>query len=228
MHNRAAPRVTATPAPPVVDPTAPTPRVPPAATPTGAPAGYSGLARGSAASLVGAVVSAAANFLLVLVIARWTTAVQAGVFFGVTSLFLLLEALLRLGSDVGAVYFIARWQALGRLDRLRPAVRVVLAPVVVASVLVAIATLLWAPALADVVADGRGGSVTMLRLLAVVLPVAVLYDVGLGVTRGFGSMRTTVLAERVARPLLQLASGRLWPWPWDPWAASVRRGHCPT
>jgi O-antigen/teichoic acid export membrane protein len=45
----------------------------------------------------------------------------------------------------------------------------------------------------------------MVRALALFVPVAALYDTVVAATRGYGTMRATVLIERVARPVGQLA-----------------------
>jgi O-antigen/teichoic acid export membrane protein len=161
--------------------------------------------RGGLANLVGAVVSAVVNFGLVLVIARWDDPYEAGVFFGVTSLFLVLETVLRLGSDVGAVYFLARWRALREHARIRHGVRVALVPVAIASAVVTAVLLVVAPQLDGLIGDERHTAIGLLRLLAVILPIAATYDVAIGATRGLGAMRPTVLIEKIARPLLQFA-----------------------
>jgi O-antigen/teichoic acid export membrane protein len=161
------------------------------------------VARGGLANLVGAVVSAGTNFGLVLVVARWDDRYAAGVFFGVTSLFLVLEVLLRLGSDVGSIYFLARWRALRQTDRIRPGIRIALVPVAVACVLVAVALVIAAPQLDGLVGDQQHSTVGLLRLLAVLLPIAATYDVAIGATRGLGAMRPTVLIEKIVRPVLQ-------------------------
>jgi O-antigen/teichoic acid export membrane protein len=163
------------------------------------------VARGGLANLVGAVVSAAVNFGLVLVIARWEDPYQAGVFFSVTSLFLVLETVLRLGSDVGSVYFLARWQALREYARIRPGVRVAVVPVAGASAVVAVVLLIVAPQVDQLLGDDRHSAIGLLRLLAVILPIAATYDVAIGATRGLGVMRPTVLIEKIARPVLQFA-----------------------
>ncbi len=66
--------------------------------------------------------------------------------------------------------------------------------------------LLFAPQIADL-AVGRDPSpdaVLVLRLSGLVLPFAALGDVLQSITRGFGRMRTTVMVERIGRPLAQL------------------------
>lgn len=163
------------------------------------------VARGGLANLLGAGVSALANLVLVVVVARMLDASASGAFFGVTSLFLILEGLVRLGSDTGVVYFVARWRALGLVERVRPGLRAALVPVFAFSVVVAAAMALAAPWLADLVADGSATSEAQLRVLALVLPFAAAYDVVLGATRGFRSMRPSVVLEKLARPLVQVA-----------------------
>ncbi len=163
------------------------------------------VARGGLANLFGAAVSAVANFLLVILVARFLDPSAAGAFFGVTSLFLILETVVRLGSDTGSVYFVARWRAIGRADRVRPGLRAALAPVLVVAVVVAAAMALAAPWLAGVVADGSATSEEQLRLLALLIPVAVIFDVMLAATRGFRTMRPSVLLEKLIRPILQIA-----------------------
>src|SRR6266699_5042172 len=68
---------------------------------------FHGVARGGAANLVGALVSAGANLLLVVVIARALPPSQAGAVFATTSLFLLVATGARLGTDVSIVHFLA-------------------------------------------------------------------------------------------------------------------------
>ena len=43
----------------------------------------------------------------------------------------------------------------------------------------------------------------MLRALAAAIPLAALHEVFLAGTRGFGTMRPTIMVERVFRPVLQ-------------------------
>jgi O-antigen/teichoic acid export membrane protein len=193
-----------------LDPVAPSAPSPPPLPPDAAALPFAAgdvaaVARGGLANLVGAAVSAVANFALVIVVARFLDADAAGAFFGVTSLFLILEVVVRLGSDTGCVYFVARWREIGVVERIRPALRAALGPVLVAAVVVAAVLASVAPWLARVVADGSATSTGQLRLLALLLPVAVVYDVLLAATRGFRSMRASVLLEKLARPLVQIA-----------------------
>lgn len=161
-------------------------------------------ARGGAANLVGAVSSAAANLGLVLVVARAYSPRDAGVFFTVTSLFLVFETVGRLGADTGLVYFIARWRVLGDNERIRLGIRAALGVVATVCVLVAAAMIAGAPWLDHFVGDPTGGSIALIRVLAVILPIAAVYDLTLAATRGLLWMKPTVLIEKIARPLLQI------------------------
>lgn len=162
------------------------------------------VARGGLANLIGAAVSAVVTLALVIVVARFVDPAVAGAFFGVTSLFLIVETLVRLGSDTGAVYFVARWQATGALERIRPALRAAMAPVFILAVVTAAVLVIAAPRLADLVADGSSTSTAQLRLLALLIPIAAMYDVLLAGTRGFRTMRPTVMLDKLARPIMQL------------------------
>jgi O-antigen/teichoic acid export membrane protein len=165
---------------------------------------FTGLARGSAWNLVGAVVSALANLVLAIVVARGVSATDAGKFFTLTSLFLVLEGLCRLGSDTGLIYFIARWRALGQRAHVQQALRAAQLPAAGFTIVIALAVLLFAPQIARLAGVGSGPSISALRALAVLLPIAVLYDLAIAATRGFGRMRPTVVVDKVLRPVLQL------------------------
>jgi O-antigen/teichoic acid export membrane protein len=163
------------------------------------------LARGGALNMVGAAVASLANVLLVVVITRNWSATTAGTFFSVTSVFLLVAVVAKLGTTTGLVYFLSRARALHRLGQARAVLRVGLAPVAVLSVLAAVAVFLLAPSIASVAVPTHQAEFTsLLRTLAPFLPAAALTDTWLAATRGFGSMRATVRIEKVARSLLQL------------------------
>jgi O-antigen/teichoic acid export membrane protein len=162
------------------------------------------VARGGAANLAGSVVSVLSTFGLVLLLAHTLAPAQVGLFFTVTSLFLLVETVGRLGADVGLVYFVSRWRALGARERIRPGLKVALTPSVVLCAAAAVLAMVFAPSLANLLGDPQGHSVGLLRLLAAMLPVAVCYDIVMAGTRGFGRMRPTVLVERISRPAAQI------------------------
>ncbi len=92
-------------------------------------AGMPAIARGGALNLIGAGVAAVAGVLLVVVITRSLPQEQAGVFFALTSVFLIAEMVARLGTGTGLVYFVARLRTLGRGEEIRAVQRVALIPV---------------------------------------------------------------------------------------------------
>jgi O-antigen/teichoic acid export membrane protein len=84
--------------------------------------------------------------------------------------------------------------------------------VVLASIVAAVALWFAAPALAKIYENAGSNPTfdsdfaTQLRVLAYFLPLAALSDSLLAATRGYRTMRPTVLIERLLRPSLQLAA----------------------
>ncbi|WP_433021595.1 lipopolysaccharide biosynthesis protein [Kribbella sp. CA-294648] len=165
------------------------------------------LARGGALNLVGAVVAGVAGLALVVVATRALGLAEAGRFFTVISIFLVLQTVGRLGADLGLVYFLARFRALGNEERVSACLRAAFGPVLLVACLLGGGLALAADPLARWALDGDGGgAVTMIRLLAVLLPLAVGYDLLLSISRGYSRMRPTVLLEKIGRPVLQLTA----------------------
>jgi len=164
-----------------------------------------GLARGGALNFAGAVVSAFTNLLLAVAVTRGLSTDQAGVFFSVTSFFLVLVGAARLGSGTALTYFVARLVAVDQRGLVQACLRIALLPVAVFSVLLALALLVAADPLARLIVDGdTRTAVTAIRVSAVFLPFAALLEGVLGASRGFGGMRPTVVIEKVLRPIVQL------------------------
>ena len=164
------------------------------------------VARGGGANLAGAGVTTVANLLLSVVVARSMSQANAGIFFSITSLVLLLATVGRVGTGGGAIYFLPRLRLLGSPAEVAECVRLSIRPTVLVSCVLGLGLLLFAPQVADL-AVGRDPSpdaVLVLRLSGLVLPFAALGDVLQSITRGFGRMRTTVMVERIGRPLAQL------------------------
>ena len=167
--------------------------------------GMRAVARGGAANLVGAVVTTVANLLLAVVVARALRTDEAGVFFSITSLVLLLSTLGRVGTGNGLVYFLPRLRLSGSPQEVGASLRMAFRPTLYVSVLIGAALLVLAPQVASLIgADGSGDATLALRLVAVALPFAAAGDVFQSATRGFNRMRTTVVIERIARPAAQL------------------------
>lgn len=191
-----------------------------------------GLARRGLLSLAGAAVSAVTSLLVIVVITRGAGKAQAGELFSATSLFVIAESLCALGTATGLVYFIARLRALDRGHGVRGLLRTALVPVAVVSGAVAILLLLAAPVVSRTIFGDPGTTLTtFIRVLAIFLPCAVIFDVLIAATQGFHTMTPTVLLEKVGRPTLQilllllaLAVGGSWllPFAWVvPYAAGL-------
>jgi len=162
-----------------------------------------GIARGSLLNLFGAGVSSLAGIALVVVVTRSVGQSTAGLFFTLTSLFLLAQVVAGMGTGTGLVYFTSRLRSLGRGDEIRAFQRVALLPVSLLAVLASAALVAVSSTIADL-AVGSAQARTAVVVLAALLPLAVLSDSLLAATRGHATMLPTVALERVTRPLLQL------------------------
>lgn len=144
------------------------------------------VARGSAATLAGAVLSTVAGFGLVLVVTRSVPPDTAGRFFAATAVFLVALATAGLGTDTGLARFVLRDD---RPDVVRHLVRVAGIPVLVASCALALALGTWLP-------DARP--------LAWALPLAAVADLCLAAVRAHALFRSTVVVDRIVRPGVQV------------------------
>ncbi len=165
-----------------------------------------GAARHSVLNLLGVAVAAVLGFALNVVVTRAWSKPDAGLFFSATSAFMLLLTGSRLGTGVGSVYFVSRYRALGRIDRLRASLISGVVPVLLVGCVLAVAGYLATPWLADLITRRGGPQVeNALRVLVVFLPVAALGDVALSACRGFGRMRPLITIDRIGRPIAQFA-----------------------
>jgi len=163
------------------------------------------VARGGLANLAGAAVTAVAGFALVIAVTNSFPSQVAGHYFTATSLFIILLGLAMLGTDTGLVRFVQRFLAHGRAEDIRTCVSVARRPVVLASLALGAALLVGAEPLAALLGLRGDASVATVRALGVALPLAALGEFALGGTRAFGNMRFTVVLDRIARPLMQVA-----------------------
>src|SRR5699024_10022569 len=122
---------------------------------------------------------------------------DAGAFFAVTSVFLLVGALARLGTPTGLVYWVARLRQAGRASAVGSGRRVGLWPTAGAGI--AAASVLFAAAPMFARPD-------LVRLAAVFLPASVVMEALLAATRGYRLMGPTVLVDKLGRTLVQLAA----------------------
>lgn len=162
-------------------------------------------ARGSIINLLGAAVSAVANFALTVTVARLVAQDEAGVFFAATSLFLLTVAVGQLGTNTGLVFFISGARARGELRHAQSYMRVAAVPVLVASALLAIGVFLAAEPLGQLLSPGRESEfATYMRVMAFFVPCAAIVNLGVSGTQGLGTMRAFAALDHVSKPVLQL------------------------
>jgi O-antigen/teichoic acid export membrane protein len=165
------------------------------------------VARGGLANLAGAAVAGLAGFGVTWLVARGLGPAAAGGFFAATTAFTLVGTVAKLGTPTGLVYFLARLRARGAPDAaLRRCLRVGLTPVVGAALFAGAGMWATAPWLCARTGNHAPGYLTQLRVLAVFLPVAVLFDTLLAATRGWRRMRPTVALDKLVRPALQFAA----------------------
>ena len=214
-------------------------------------AGLSEVARGGTLNMVGAVFQVITTVGITVVVTRHFSPAVAGTFFTATSAFLIVWAVATLGANVGLVYFIARLRSLGEERRIPAILRAAVIPVVVVSLVLTAVMVLLAGPLANVMLSGHlakgavsvGAVATSLRALALTLVFAALLNTYLGVGRGYGNMRQTVLTDKIGRSVVQMLGvviaavagsavllAPLWALPYIPaaivawlWARRIRR-----
>jgi len=163
------------------------------------------VARGSTANLLGAAVSMASTLLLTVAVTRGLPTGEAGVFFAVTSLFLLSTTVGQLGTNTGLVYFLSRARSLGLPHAISSLFRIATRPVLVVAVAMAVGLFVMAPRVSELInADHVQQSTGYLRTAAFFIPLSALETVALAGTRGMGTMRPNVVTEQILRPSLQL------------------------
>ncbi|MEV0896205.1 MATE family efflux transporter [Actinoplanes sp. NPDC049802] len=167
-----------------------------------------GAARGGLANMAGSALAGGTGVAVTWIVARGLGTEQAGAFFAATAAFVLVGGLAKLGTQTGLVYWPARLRTTGQEHLLGACLRAGIPPVVVFSLVLAAAMWLAAPDIAHLTAGGSphvvAGHTAGLRVLAVFVPLQALTDVLLTVTRGYRSMRPTVLLDRLLRSGLQL------------------------
>ncbi|MCU0264565.1 MAG: oligosaccharide flippase family protein [Actinomycetia bacterium] len=165
------------------------------------------MARSGGLSVVGAGVSAVSGVALVAIVTNGYPKNDAGMFFATTALFLIAASIVQLGTEVGLVRFLPAQIATGRVRDVLPTLRLAVLPVAALSVTAAVAGFAIAPQVAGLVAGEANAEAVsdQLRALAVLLPVGAVYHLALAGTRGFRTMRPTVLVDAFGLNLVQLA-----------------------
>lgn len=163
-----------------------------------------GIARGGSLGLFGAVVSAGATFIVVLIVTNNLPKSEAGQFFSATSFFAIAVALSCLGTDAGLGRFTSRYLVDGNRAAARACWTSALTVTLMLSIAVAVAVVVLRDPLARMLGLEAPSS-HLLMLLAVGIPAATLMTVSLAATRALTSMRPTVLIDKIARVLAQCA-----------------------
>ena len=165
------------------------------------------IARSGSLNVLGAGVGALAGFGLTLALTNGLSQGAAGTVFATTSLFLIVTAIVQLGTESGMARWLPVKLATGRTDQLGAVLRAGLVPTVLLSVTVAGVLAVFAPRVAGLLVDDSVDTVTaQLRILAAFLPLAASLNVVLASTRGLRTVRPTVLVESVGRSILQLVA----------------------
>ncbi|MFI6574629.1 lipopolysaccharide biosynthesis protein [Nocardiopsis sp. NPDC050513] len=172
------------------------------ATEDAAGAGLRRVLRGGVLNMAGAVVGAGLNLALIVAITRAFTQETAGLLFSATSVFLIAATVAGAGAPDGLVYFIARLRVVGRTDGVARLLRVAMGPAVAVAGLTGVLMVVFADPMARALSSEDAA--TYLRLLAAFVPFAVMVDTALAATRAHHDMATTVVVDKVGRPLAQL------------------------
>lgn len=163
------------------------------------------IAKSGAANLGAAVLGSGANFLLIVLVTRFWPAADAGLLFAATSFFLIAIALAHFGADQGLVRFIAWNVGRGAGHTNKATVISGMLPALGITVLVASLGYVFAPQMALLFGAGSVAQGTqVVRVLALTLPIAVLYEQFLAICRGYAAMRPTIIVERALRPTVQM------------------------
>lgn len=164
-----------------------------------------GLARSGSLNLVGGVATAVLTLVLTLVVTRGMGVGASGAFLATIALFQVAAGAATLGVDTGLVRAVSGRTAAGghRLGRL---LVVALVPVGVAGVGLAALGRAHAPRLGALLGGTAfaGEVAAYVGVLAPFVPMAAILGAILGASRGYGTMRPTVVLERVARPAAQV------------------------
>jgi O-antigen/teichoic acid export membrane protein len=163
------------------------------------------IARGGAVTLLGAIANAGISLALTALVARSLSTTEAGVYFALTSMFLVLLGVSEFGSDVGLSRFIPHLTIAGQPADVRRIVRIAGTVSCLLGVVLGAVAVVWSslPQGAQVPAwlgDARPVALAMM----VVLPLATLSSTLLSAMRGHSRMVPVAALGLTLRPALQL------------------------
>lgn len=164
-------------------------------------------ARGSAFNLMGAVTAAIVSFFTVGLITNTYGQSRAGVFFAATALFTLAANGARLGAESSLTFFVSRLRATGRREEVAPVTATALRATAAVGLVFAVVGFVEAEAIAAALAEEDHNArslAAMLRILALAAPAFSVSQAMFGASRGFGTMRPSVVAGQLVRPIVQL------------------------
>lgn len=162
------------------------------------------LVRSSSASLLGSAIVGVSQVAVLLVLARLSTQEATGTFAALTSVFLLSQAVARLGIPTTLVFFVSRAREPGLAQQVRRLTRLGSGPVLVASAIIALVVVVLGTSVLTLVGVESARTDIPLAPMMIMLPAAAVLDCLLGSTQGMRQIRPTVLADQVIRPVLQL------------------------
>ncbi len=168
--------------------------------------GSTKLGRWTAAGMAGAAINGVFAFLLIIVVTRGLGAAGSGVFFVSVAVVTLLAGVAGLGVDTGLLFSIPALITKGNQRSIGRELVVALVPVVALGMVGAVA--MWVAA--EPLAQWIGGSGTdtetaadCLRAMALIMPFVPLFEVLLGATRALDDIKTSVVVDKIVRPVIQ-------------------------
>jgi O-antigen/teichoic acid export membrane protein len=150
-------------------------------------------------------IGSGAGVVLALALTHGFTKPVTGTFFATTAVFLIIGTLSSLGVSTGLTRILPEQIARQGAENCASVIRIALRPVLLVSILFAVVLYVATPVMAPhlVGAENADTASSMLRMLAVFIPVSAINDALLAATRGLHSMRPTVFVENLGRLSVQ-------------------------
>lgn len=174
--------------------------------PTVYPGHLRSVARGGLVNVVGGVGNGVLQLVLVLVVTNLFAVRDAGTFFTLTSLFVVIAAAASLGADAGLARLVPQHLHAQRPDLVSALVRVAGAPVVAVACVLAVTGVVVGLAAGPSLLGDAPGSTAFLLSLCLVLPAAAVLDLAVAATRTLGTMVPSVVVDKLGRAGLQVAA----------------------